>query len=85
MGQGLPTVTLPTQIGSDLAVLATSMALSVYRRVYPGVRVSSPATIVADDERADRYAVTVDVSCKKPEDGGVLTGEIDGRISKLAR
>ncbi|WP_436346298.1 dehydratase [Natronorubrum sp. FCH18a] len=80
MVHGLLTATLPTKIGGDLEVLATTMEFELVRPVYTGQRIACTWTFDAVEERDDRYIVDVDACCENDEDETVLTGTIEGIV-----
>lgn len=82
MVQGLLTATLPTKIGSDNEVLASTMELNFHRPVYTGESITCRSTCDTVVERDDRYEFTSDVVCENADGETVLTGSIDGLIRK---
>ena len=80
---GLLTATLPTKIGGDLEVLATSMVFEFVRPVYTGELIECTWIFDSVDERDDRYEVAVDVVCENERVETVLTGAIEGLIWKV--
>jgi len=79
---GLLTATLPTKIGGDRDVLATEMTFEFVRPVYTGEPITCTWTTEAVEEAADRYELTVDVSCANGAGETVLTGAIEGLVWK---
>jgi acyl dehydratase len=79
---GLLTATLPTKIGGDLEVLATSMTFEFRRPVYTGERITCTWTYEDVLEREDRYELVVDVVCENDADEAVLTATIEGIVWK---
>lgn len=82
MVQGLLTATMPTKMGSDNEVLASTMELSFHRPVYTGEPITCRSTYDTVVERDDRYEFTSDVVCEKAEGKTVLTASIEGIIRK---
>lgn len=82
MVQGLLTATLPTQMGSDNEVLASTMELNFHRPVYTGETITCTATYDRVEERADRFDVTSAVVCENEAGETVLTATTEGLIWK---
>lgn len=82
MVQGLLTATLPTKIGSDAGVLASSMDIDFQRPVYTGDPITCRSTYETVVERADRYEFTSDVVCETGDGETVLTAAVEGMIWK---
>ncbi|ELY66403.1 hotdog family protein [Natronococcus jeotgali] len=79
---GLLTATLPTKIGGDLEVLASSMEFQFRRPVYTGERITCTWTYESVLEREDRYELAVDVACENGAGKTVLTAAVEGLIWK---
>ncbi|XVH31662.1 MaoC/PaaZ C-terminal domain-containing protein [Haloferacaceae archaeon DSL9] len=82
MVHGLLTATLPTKIGGDLEVLASTMKFEFLRPVYTGEQITCACTNRIVEEREDRYDLVVDVVCENAAGDDVLTGTIEGLIWK---
>ena len=82
MVQGLLTATLPTKMGSDIEVLASSMEFDFHRPVYTGEPITCRSTFDAVVERDDRYEITKDVVCENATGETVLTATTEGIIWK---
>ncbi|WP_336134997.1 MaoC/PaaZ C-terminal domain-containing protein [Natronomonas amylolytica] len=80
--QGLLTATLPTKIGGDLEVLATRMEYEFHKPVYTGETITCVWTNETVTERADRYELSVGLSCTNDFGTEVMSGETDGVIWK---
>lgn len=76
------TATLPTKIGGDQEVLATSMAFEFRQPVYTGERITCRWTYEDVLEREDRYELVVDVGCENETGETVLTATAEGLIWK---
>ncbi|NKE37691.1 dehydratase [Natronococcus sp. JC468] len=79
---GLLTATLPTKIGGDLEVLASSMDFRFRRPVYTGERITCTWTYEDVLEREDRYELAIDVACENEAGETVLTAAVEGLIWK---
>ncbi|ELY51624.1 MaoC family dehydratase [Natronolimnohabitans innermongolicus] len=82
MVQGLLTATLPTKLGSDNEVLASTMEFDFRRPVYTGETISCRSTYDEVVERDDRYEFTSDVVCENGDGEVVLTSRTEGLIWK---
>lgn len=82
MVQGLLTATLPTKLGSDNEVLASTMELDFRRPVFTGERITCRSTYDTVVERDDRYEFTSDVVCENDDGDTVLTTTTEGLIWK---
>ncbi|SEH16941.1 Acyl dehydratase [Natronorubrum sediminis] len=82
MVQGLLTATLPTKLGSDNDVLASTMELDFRRPVFTGERITCRSTYDTVVERDDRYEFTSDVVCENDDGDTVLTTTTEGLIWK---
>ncbi|WP_254762017.1 MaoC family dehydratase [Natrinema marinum] len=82
MVQGLLTATLPTKLGSDNEVLASTMEFNFHRPVYTGEPITCRSTFDTVVERDDRYEFTSDVVCENGDGETVLTSSTDGIIWK---
>lgn len=82
MVHGLLTATLPTKIGGDREVLASSMAFEFRRPVYTGERITCRWTYEDVLEREDRYELAADVTCENEAGETVLTATLEGLIWK---
>ncbi|MDG5758310.1 dehydratase [Natronococcus sp. A-GB1] len=80
---GLLTAPLPTKIGGDLEVLATSMTFEFVRPVYTGERIRCKWIFDSVDERDDRYEVAVEVVGENERVETAQTGAIEGLIWKV--
>ncbi len=67
MVQGLLTATLPTKLGSDSEVLASTMEIDFHRPVYTGEPITCRSTYDTVVERDDRYEFTSDVVCENAD------------------
>lgn len=76
---GLLTATLPTEIGGDLAVLATRMDFHFRRKVYTGERIRCRWEHEHVEERGERQALTVAIECTVDGET-VLDGTIEGIV-----
>ena len=81
MVQGLLTATLPTKIGGDLGVLASSMEFAFLSPVYTGQTIVCEVTTDAVSEREDRYDIACSVVCRH-EDTVVMRAGFEGLIWK---
>lgn len=79
---GLLTATLPTKIGGDLEVLASSMTFEFRRPVYTGEQITCTWTYEDVVEREDRYDLVVDAVCENERGEAVLTATIEGLVWK---
>ncbi|MFU8868065.1 FAS1-like dehydratase domain-containing protein [Natronococcus sp.] len=79
---GLLTATLPTKIGGDLEVLATSMTFEFRQPVYTGESIACAWTYESVAEHEDRYSLVVDVDCENEAGESVLTATIEGVVWK---
>ncbi|MBZ6495845.1 FAS1-like dehydratase domain-containing protein [Natrinema longum] len=84
MVQGLLTATLPTKMGSDAEVLASTMEFNFHQPVYTGESITCRSTYDTVVERADRYEFTSDVVCENEAGETVLTATTEGIILKDA-
>ncbi|ELY76855.1 hotdog family protein [Natrinema pallidum] len=82
MVQGLLTATLPTKLGSDSEVLASTMEIDFHRPVYTGEPITCRSTYDTVVERDDRYEFTSDVVCENAAEQVVLTAVTEGVIQK---
>ncbi|MFB6071328.1 MAG: hotdog domain-containing protein [Halanaeroarchaeum sp.] len=82
MVQGLLTATLPTKLGSESEVLASSMDIDFRRPVYTGDPITCRSTFERVREREDRYEITTDVVCENGDGETVLTSTNEGLIWK---
>ncbi|QCW03252.1 MaoC/PaaZ C-terminal domain-containing protein [Natrinema pallidum] len=82
MVQGLLTATLPTKLGSDSEVLASTMEIDFHRPVYTGEPITCRSTYDTVVERDDRYEFTSDVVCENAAERVVLTAVTEGIIQK---
>lgn len=82
MVQGLLTATLPTKLGSDNEVLASTMELDFHRPVFTGERITCRSTYDTVVERDDRYEFTSDVVLTNDDGDTVLTTTTEGLIWK---
>ncbi|AFO56954.1 MULTISPECIES: hotdog domain-containing protein [Natrinema] len=82
MVQGLLTATLPTKLGSDSEVLASTMEIDFHRPVYTGDPITCRSTYDTVLERDDRYEFTSDVVCENGAGQVVLTAVTEGIIQK---
>ncbi|AGB15462.1 acyl dehydratase [Halovivax ruber XH-70] len=82
MVQGLLTATLPTKLGSEDEVLASSMDIDFHRPVYTGDPITCRSTYETVVERDDRYEFTSDVVCENGDGDVVLTAAVEGMIWK---
>ncbi|ELY86885.1 hotdog family protein [Natrinema altunense] len=82
MVQGLLTATLPTKLGSDSEVLASTMEIDFHRPVYTGEPITCRSTYDTVVERDDRYEFTSDVVCENADGQVVLTAVTEGIIQK---
>lgn len=80
MVQGLLTATLPTEIGGDLDVLASTMDLDFMRPVYTGERITCTCTVEHVEHRDDRLLLTMENVCRNEDDEVVLTSLVEGQI-----
>jgi acyl dehydratase len=80
--QGLLTATLPTKIGGDLEVLASRMTYEFHQPVYTGETITCVWTNESVTERADRYELSVSLSCTNEAGTEVMSGETDGVVWK---
>jgi acyl dehydratase len=79
---GLLTATLPTKIGGDLEVLASSMSFEFRRPVYTGERIVCTWTYEEVLELEDRYDLAAAVDCENDAGETVLTATVEGLIRK---
>ncbi|MDG5818231.1 MULTISPECIES: MaoC/PaaZ C-terminal domain-containing protein [unclassified Natronococcus] len=79
---GLLTATLPTKIGGDLEVLASSMTFEFRRPVYTGERIVCTWSYERVDEREDRYDLVAAVDCENDAGETVLSATVEGLIWK---
>lgn len=84
MVQGLLTATLPTKMGSDSEVLASTMDIDFRRPVYTGEPITCRSTYETVIERDDHYKFVSDVVCENGDGETVLTTETEGIIRKDA-
>ncbi|WP_122090359.1 FAS1-like dehydratase domain-containing protein [Halalkalicoccus subterraneus] len=82
MVQGLLTATLPTKMGSDNEVLASTMEFNFHQPVYTGEPITCRSTYDTVVERDDRYEFTSDVVCENTDGETVLTSAAEGIIWK---
>ena len=82
MVQGLLTATLPTKLGSDNEVLASTMEFNFHRPVYTGEPITCRSTFDTVEEREDRYEFTSNVVCENADGETVLTSSTNGLIWK---
>ncbi|ELZ09876.1 MaoC family dehydratase N-terminal domain-containing protein [Natrinema thermotolerans] len=82
MVQGLLTATLPTKLGSDNEVLASTMEFNFHQPVYTGEPITCRSTFDTVRERDDRYEFVSDVVCENAAGETVLTAETEGLIWK---
>ncbi|OLZ40725.1 dehydratase [Natrinema saccharevitans] len=82
MVQGLLTATLPTKLGSDNEVLASTMEFDFHQPVYTGEPITCRSTFDTVRERDDRYEFVSDVVCENAAGETVLTAETEGLIWK---
>ena len=82
MVQGLLTATLPTVLGSDNEVLASTMEFQFRRPVYTGETITCHSTYESVTEREDDCVVTSDVVCENEAEETVLTATIEGVMPK---
>jgi acyl dehydratase len=79
---GLLTATLPTKIGGDHDVLASSISFEFRQPVYTGETITCLWTYENVLEREDRYDLVVDVACENGSDETVLLATVEGLIWK---
>ncbi|TYL38841.1 dehydratase [Natronococcus pandeyae] len=77
---GLLTATLPTKIGGDLEVLASSMTFEFRQPVYTGQSITCRWLYEDVVRREDRYDLTADVVCENAHGDTVLTATIEGVV-----
>lgn len=82
MVQGLLTATLPTKMGSDSEVLASTMDIDFRRPVYTDEPITCRSTYETVVERDDHYKFVSDVVCENGDGETVLTTETEGIIQK---
>lgn len=82
MVQGLLTATLPTKIGSDDEVMASSIEFNFHRPVYTGDRLECQSRYDSVEEQDDRYVFTKEFRCENGDGETVLTGTTEGLIWK---
>jgi acyl dehydratase len=80
MVQGLLTATLPTSIGSDNDVLASTMEFQFHRPVYTGETITCRSTYESVTEREDDYVFTSSVVCENEAGDTVLTATVEGMM-----
>jgi acyl dehydratase len=79
---GLLTATLPTKIGADLGLIATSMEFEFVRPVYTGQTITCTVQVRSVQERDDRFSVGLAVACHNEDEEVTLRGGIDGILWK---
>jgi acyl dehydratase len=84
MVQGLLTATMPTKMGSDSEVLASTMEIDFRQPVYTGEPITCRSTYKTVVERDDHYTFVSDVVCENDDGETVLTTETEGIIQKSA-
>jgi acyl dehydratase len=77
---GLLTATLPTKIGGEHEVFASSMTFEFRQPVYTGEAITCLWTYEDVAAREDRYDLVVDVGCENEDGETVLTATIEGLI-----
>ncbi|SER66466.1 FAS1-like dehydratase domain-containing protein [Natrinema salaciae] len=82
MVQGLLTATLPTKLGGDNEVLASTMEFNFHQPVYTGEPITCRSTFDTVVERDDRYEFVSDVVCENTDGETVLTSTTEGIIWK---
>lgn len=82
MVQGLLTATLPTKLGGDNEVLASTMEFNFHQPVYTGEPITCRSTFDTVAERDDRYEFVSDVVCENADGETVLTSATEGIIWK---
>ncbi|MDF9748264.1 FAS1-like dehydratase domain-containing protein [Natrinema salsiterrestre] len=82
MVQGLLTATLPTKLGGDNEVLASTMEFNFHQPVYTGEPITCRSTYDTVVERDDRYEFVSDVVCENADGETVLTSATEGIIWK---
>ncbi|WP_394742137.1 hotdog family protein [Natronococcus roseus] len=76
---GLLTATVPTKIGGDLEVLASSMSFEFRRPVYTEERIVCTWSY---EELEDRYDLVAAVDCENDAGETVLTATVEGLVWK---
>lgn len=82
MVQGLLTASLPTKIGGDNEVLASTMKFNFHQPVYTGEPITCRSTYDTVIEQDDRCEFTSDVVCENMDGETVLTSVTEGIIWK---
>ncbi|WP_254522301.1 FAS1-like dehydratase domain-containing protein [Natrinema caseinilyticum] len=82
MVQGLLTATLPTKMGSDNEVLASTLEFNFHRPVYTGDSITCRSTYDTVVEREDSYRFESEIVCENSDGETVLTGSSQGLIPK---
>jgi acyl dehydratase len=79
---GLLLGVLPTQVGGDRNVLATTMTYEFHRPVYTGQPIACEVTTETVVERGDRYEIESAAECRNEADETVMTASYEGVIRK---
>ncbi|QIB74735.1 dehydratase [Halogeometricum borinquense] len=78
---GLLTATVPTEVGSELGMLARTFTFEAHRPVYTSQTVRCACVVEEIEETEEQYNLTVEVTCTC-EGEVVMTGSVAGIVGK---